>query len=349
MLPEVQPPTTGFILQLFIIPGLIVLALVIGWLMVRWVVESGSDPRQHFAEIKKGRSNSWQQAVDLAQTLQANPESKNDSELAKSIADHLDALLEQSLAADTEAAGPSADQRAAGARLRQFLCIALVNFKDTSVTLPVLLKAADIDHNGDENDVKVRVAALQAIATLADRAKADNSESSGPLNDGAVFATLIAASEEDESVLRNQSAIALGVLGTDQAVERLEEMAVEAQPANVHYNIATALARNGRESAIELLLEMLQPDKIRALPEAPRRDEERPFTPAEKEQQRLFEQAHVVNTALQAVSKLAEKNKTADLTSLIAVLKKLPDSDLPEQVKIAAEQVLRDLNALATD
>jgi len=339
MLPEVQPPTTGFILQLFIIPGLIVFMIVLVWLMIGWVSDASSTPQEYLAEIKKGRSNSWQQALALAQTLQKDPQSKNDPELARQIAEYLNTLLDQALPPEKDASSEKAkqtrDERAEGARLRQYLCIALSNFSAIDLTLPVLLKAANIDSGDDENEIKVRVAALNSIAKLAENSK--NLES---LHRPEVLTALLIASEDDQSVIVNSSIMALGMLQTDEAVERLEEMALEGQLPNVRYNIGTALARNGRESSVELLLEMLQPDKIDPLPDAP---EERKLTAQERQQRRELEKSLVVLAALQAVPLLVEKNEQIDRAPLIAVIEKLPASDMPSQVQLQAKQLLREL------
>ncbi|REJ69794.1 MAG: HEAT repeat domain-containing protein [Planctomycetota bacterium] len=354
VLPEVQPPTTGFILQLFVIPGLIVVVIVLVWLLIGSMAESGSDPAKFLVEIKRGRSNSWQQALSLAQTLQSDPKLKYDRQLAGQIADYLDSLLDLSLPQSPEDLGQNPgttrDEKAEGANLRRYLCMALGNFR-VDEGLPVLLKAAGMEDGGDEEILKVRVAALMAIANLAENF--NNLTPPQTLDHPNLLPTLLAASQDDQVALRSPSAIALGVLGTEAALERLEDMLIEAQPANVHYNVATSLARNGRESSTELLLEMLQPARIRELPKAPPKNErvvlsERQIQQRDAEQRRL-EQALVVRSALQALPQLQAANPEADLQPLMAALAALRDSDLPKSVRLEAERLLNEFKARASE
>ena len=82
-LPEVQPPTAGFIIQLFIIPGLIVLVIIMVWLMFTWLAHMGGDPRSYIAEMKLNKPNSWQQAYNLSESLRQNEAYRSDAALAR--------------------------------------------------------------------------------------------------------------------------------------------------------------------------------------------------------------------------------------------------------------------------
>ncbi len=353
-LPEVQPPTTGFILQLFIIPALIVSVIVMIALLVNWVADSAGSPQDYLAEMRKGRSNSWQQALALAQALQSDPKYKKDAALAKQIAEYLDSVLDQELPPTAGDKQPdpktSRNEEAELANLRQYLCMALGNFQIADDALPVLLKAAGMDDRSDDNRVKVRVAALMAIATLAENVKATS-----PLEHPSLMPTLLAVSESDTEALRSPAAVTLGVLGTERALERLEEMRIQSQPPNVDYNVATALARNGREESLELLVEMLQPSKIRGLPERPETDEEKENSPlgklsdAQLAERRKLEQALIVRSAIQAVDLLADQVDVEKLQEVMALLEKLEQTDIPKSIQIEAQQLLRKLKAASEE
>ena len=72
MLPPVEPPSAGFILQLFVVPGIIVAIIVMVWLLFNWVARTGNDPREYVLALKRNNANSWQAAVNLANAL-GNP------------------------------------------------------------------------------------------------------------------------------------------------------------------------------------------------------------------------------------------------------------------------------------
>src|SRR5271170_3079118 len=72
MLPPVEPPSAGFILQLFVVPGIIVVIIVMVWLLFNWVARTGNDPEEYVRALKRENVNSWQAAVNLANAL-GNP------------------------------------------------------------------------------------------------------------------------------------------------------------------------------------------------------------------------------------------------------------------------------------
>ncbi len=65
-LPPVQPPSAGFILQLFVVPGIIVVVIVLVWLMFNWVARTGNDPDEYVAALRRNNANRWQAAFGLA-------------------------------------------------------------------------------------------------------------------------------------------------------------------------------------------------------------------------------------------------------------------------------------------
>jgi hypothetical protein len=55
-LPPVEPPSAGFILQLFVIPGVIVTIIVLVWLLFNWLAQMGNDPQ---AYVDGKRPSTW--------------------------------------------------------------------------------------------------------------------------------------------------------------------------------------------------------------------------------------------------------------------------------------------------
>ncbi len=326
-LPPVEAPTGTFILQLFLIPLLIVSIVVLLWLMFSWLAHMGGDNPQDLVKML-GRSDeaSWQGAYKLADLLRS-PDPKYDalradSALARQLADLLDRDLK------TPAQG---DGDKMLVLRRMFMCRALGSFTVTD-GLPVLMRAAKEER--DPVEVQVRLAALEAITTLADNAGPETLAANADL-----MKVLLACSREaDDSgpapvttkdgeattyrphaEIRSVAAYALGVIGGEQATERLTKMLNDSY-ANARYNAATGLARRGDPACIRVLREMLDPDNNQAA-----RDES-------NERDKDHKRATVLINGVRAALDFVEANPAADTTVLTAALKRLADSPL-EQVQ----------------
>lgn len=246
VLPPVEPPSAGFILQLFFIPLVIVSIIVLVWLMFSWIAQAGSDPRDLVDNLKRLNDSSWQSALSLAEQLKNSEYDhlKDDHGLAKSLADVL----------TTELKSGSAEEPRL--RLRIFLCRSLGEFRVTD-GLDALLEAANREQ--DPAEINVRAAAVESLAVMA-----ANKDIAGVRDDPRVLAALLEASrsrrDDDKNhlaaELRSRAAYALGVLGGDEALERLVVMQDDAYP-NVRFNAATGLARRGDARSIPTLLQML--------------------------------------------------------------------------------------------
>ena len=130
-LPAVEPPSAGFLVQLFVIPFLIVAILVIGWLFVQWLVQGSNNPHEFVRRLRGNSETRWQAAVNLASAL-ANPQNESarrDASLAHELSQN---LLDDIAAANMEKQD---------ILLRDYLCLALGHFNNDA-GLPALLKAA---------------------------------------------------------------------------------------------------------------------------------------------------------------------------------------------------------------
>jgi HEAT repeat protein len=142
-----------------------------------------------------------------------------------------------------------------------------------------------------------------------------------------VEATLRAASREDNAQLREGAAYALGVLGTDAANERLVSLLGDGQ-ANVRFNAATGLARQGRPEALEVLIEMLDIDHLEGVAE-----EEGP-------QAQDFKRALIVINGLRAARQLLVAKPELETAPLKHAVDRLLEVDLAksfQQADYAAE------------
>jgi len=249
VLPPVEPPSAGFILQLFFIPLVIVALVVMVWLMFSWIAQAGSDPRDLVDNLKRLNDSSWQSALSLAEQLK-NPEYdhlKDDHGLAKDLAEVLQSELQT---------GSIEEPRL---RLRIFLCRSLGEFR-VADGLDALVQAATQELKPEE--INVRAAAVEALAISA-----ANPQFTKLREDPRVLEAIMAASQvrrdgDDPNhlaaELRSRAAYALGVYGGATALDRLATMLDDAYP-NVRYNAATGLARQGDFRATPALLEMLDP------------------------------------------------------------------------------------------
>src|SRR5215471_18257267 len=130
-LPPIEPPSAGFLVQLFLIPGLIVAIIVVVWLLFHWLAQMGNDPREYIKKLRGNNEVRWQAAVNLAGALHgaAGDEIKHNTEMATDLGQIL----------NDEIDAGSMDERPIN--LRVYLCRALGEFQ-VEAALPALLKAA---------------------------------------------------------------------------------------------------------------------------------------------------------------------------------------------------------------
>lgn len=340
-LPDVQPPSAGFIIQLFVIPGVIVLVIVMVWLMFTWLAHmGGSNPRASLDAMRKNRPNSWQQAWNLVESLQKEEKYKKDAELAKEIADFLRELRKQELPATPSSANtPNQPRRERDVRSEEinrqlFLCKALGEFLVADDSLPVLIEVAGSRRG--EDDLEVRLAALESIALLA-----HNLHDVKPLDDPALMPMLLAASRDPDHRVAIRAVMALSSLGTEPAIKRLEEIVNEGHHVDVHYNAATGLARYGNTACVEMLLEMLDPTETRGVDAEGNERPSEAEPSADLEQRKTYKRTMILLNGLRAAGMLAEANPQADLAPLRGAVEDLLKADVNSQVSDQAEKTLR--------
>jgi hypothetical protein len=302
-LPPVEPPSAGFIVQLFVVPGVIVTIIVLVWLMFNWLAQQGNDPNSYVEALSRNNDARWQAAANLADALHNDQQSatlKDDADVAKKLTDIL----------DTEIATGSLEEKPLN--LRIYLCHALGEFHSPKV-LPVLLKAAKTQR--DERENAVRFAAIKGLAVWAGEAKPEVRNAQGEL-----LPVLLEASRDTEPLIRSTAAFGLGALSSPKADDRLKQMLDDAY-VNVRYNAATMLARRGDEKSIPVLAEMLDPQQTVAI------------ETEDKEDSREFKQAMILVNALRAASELSGANSSADLSRLYDAALKLSTAPLPQKMR----------------
>ena len=316
-LPPVEPPNAGFIVQLFFIPLLIVSIIVGIWLMFSWIAQAGSNPRSLVAEMRKNNDASWQRAFELANLLRnsATESIKDDADFAKELCDFLEAEMKQASKVQHKV------------KLRVFLCRAIGQFH-TDVVVTTLLRVITTPAEGSE--LEVQISAVEAIAVFV------HERGSQPLaqRDEIVAALAEASRSSTENAdqrrlydeLRSRAAFALGVTGSDAALNRLHELLDDSYP-NTRFNATTGLARHGDPRAMPGLLEMLDPDNV-----ALSADE---VSDSEKANKRVW----VLQNGIYAAQKYLP-GREADSNVLIEAVEKLTSADVPDSVQLEAKNLL---------
>jgi hypothetical protein len=327
LLPPVEPPSAGFILQLFIVPALIVMVVVGVWLTFTWLVHR-SQPKDLIQGLESTSVARWQRASELADMLRNEryEHFKSDQATAMQLAGILDREIDSS--------GEKGGMDEESVTLRYFLCRALGEFQVPDV-LDVLLKAAK--SNRDPREQMMRQGAIEAIAVLTFNLRESNPprELSGP-EFNAAFQNL--ATDEDEAI-RSTTAYTLGRIGTPESLELLETL-VDDPHADTRFNAAVALAHHGRESAAETLAEMLdytEPLGVKA---------------GDDPRDQIAKRTLVLSNAMEAAQELSRQNPNADLSAVNSALEALAAADEaelqktmmnPRRARTAAEHTLREL------
>jgi HEAT repeat protein len=325
LLPPVEQPSARFIVQLFVVPALIVIAIVGVWVSFSWLVRSTTiGPDKLIEGVESGPSVArWQRASELADMLHNKRYAslRRDHEAANHVARVLDREIDGS---------KDGNDGQEAATLRYFLARALGEFEVPEGT-DTLLRAAETKRSPD--DELVRHGAIEAIATRAyDLQKLDPPEQ---LSNPEVESTLVRLSGDEDATIRSSATYALGQIGTPEAVKRLEVL-VNDPDADTRYNAAIALAHRGNTKSAETLAEMLD---VSELAKAQNKTDD---------DKASFKAAVIVGSALDASHALARQNPDADLSVVTKAIRdfsktdpqKLREANIPPRLVSDAEHIL---------
>ena len=308
-LPPVEPPNAAFLVQLFLVPGLIVAIIVCVWLAFHWLAHLGNDPQAYVRTLRRDNEGRWQAALNLANGLRGpgGGALKSDETLARELGRIL---------TDEMTSGRSGEQ---SQTLRVYLCRALGEFAIPVAAEPLIAGALAT------SDTQTARAAVEALAVLTSNLLASNLTVD---NSKAVTDAVLAASVNDDVQLRSSASFTLGVVGGSGVTERLVELA--ADPVDdVRYNAALGLARLGRTESLEVFAEML------ALPDMPPANQADgaagPLGQADQAQSKRYKRALVVINALRGVALLVDATHDSppkNVVDLVNALKQDPVADV---------------------
>jgi len=288
LLPPVEAPSARFILQLFVVPAVIVAAVVLFWMVIESLARrSEQDPDEIVRALRSSSPVRFQTANDLADMLRLPdryPKLKRNRELVQKLAALLDEQIE---------AGDDGD---ASITMRMFLCKALGEFY-VDDSLPTLLKAARSDPDRD-----VRRQAINAMAVLA--GELSNLKPPQYLESDELVDTLVALGDDPDELIRSETAFALGVAATAPKADprlalELEELADDPY-TDARFNAAVALARIGHPRAAAGIAEMLDAESIASSLQG-----EKPMVEDVSEQvlrsQKAYKRDSIINSAISAI------------------------------------------------
>ena len=297
--------TRGMLVKLMLLPALLVGLFVALAILAGWARFTPGDPEDALAALQRGGGGPWRAAA-LVRTL-AEPRNRAMRQDPR-LLDRLIALLWHETA--------RADTTSDAVELRSYLCLAIGQF-ELAGGVPVLADTAR--GRGDPAEVPLRVAALEALALLANRlgpqvlhlppadtpsgptSSADsaapraNVHSAAPSPDGehgapvTALAVVVDCADDRDARVRGAAAYTLGVAGGAEAEQRLRTLLLDTV-AGVRYNAATGLARLGDPTGAAVLAEMLEVSMQHAGPtESP-----------------AFDDDQLARNALRAAEKLGE-------------------------------------------
>lgn len=314
-LPPVQPPSAGFIVQLFVVPALIVLAVVAVWAMFGRIAAGEQDWHLLVQELESPNPHVHRRAMfGLAQLLDTDRRLEQDGQHLASnpeIATALTKLLEKQLQS------PNADEETLSSQVYLTRAMGLIDLPEAAI--PVLSKALD-----DQYDIEVRKGAVTSIALIAGRAMERGTPVSGPVADA-----LIDLSQDSDPTLKRAAAFALGLVDSPEAKDRLQVLLQDTGDPMTAINAAIALSRSDSTAGYHVFVSALTASK--------------PQKSAEAEQDRLL----ILKNTLKAVGDLAAKFTPEQRAELLKLVIQLAEEDAETRVRVdarAAEAALSAVN-----
>lgn len=243
-LPPVQPPSAGFIIQLFVVPGMIVLAIVAVYVFFGKLATGEQDWKAQLIELKHPNEHRrWRGATGLAQILKADQESgaggqhlAENREFAQALADLMTDELKRATPNESDL------------KIQAYLERALGLFDLPDIAVPPLEQAMQ-----PGVDREVRKNALLAIAVMTDRL----ARMKQPVSVPGLSEELLKASRDEDPLIRQLASYALGLFPEEWSTSRLEVMLSDGDFCT-RTNAAFALARQLDVRGVDVFKEVLQ-------------------------------------------------------------------------------------------
>ncbi len=304
LLPPVQPPSAGFIVQLFVVPAVIVMVIIGVYLLFGRLASGEADWRQLVTDVRSENAHvRWRSALDLAQVLQDDAFRKDKGqhlasspEVATALTDVLTDLLKKTNPSEEESQQTDFMLKAVG----------LLDVPETAV--PVLLSATD-----GTRDRELRKQALNSLAVICGRAFVDRKQ---PIEMPVLTTRIIEISKESELLFRHQAAFILGTLISPEARERLGAL-LDDSDQMTRVNAAVGFARQNSTQGLPVIERLFVEAADWTLdPSAVKGDEEAT---------QHFERVMLVTNGMLAVQNLSPQLDQATRVRLLSQIAKCAD------------------------
>jgi hypothetical protein len=314
-LPPVEPPSAGFIVQLFVVPAIIVAAVIGVYLLFGRMAAGQADWRQMVSDIKSDNPNvRWRAALNLAEALDAEAGRKGDEQKLSSIPEIATALNDLTIE-QLKTNGNDDEHR----QQLQYLLKAIGRMDAIDQTWPALRDALD-----PRQDVETRKQALQSIAMIAGRER----EAGHVLDHAGVVDAVVDASTSPDEVLRQHAAFTLGLMPGAASDGRLGVL-LEDSDKMTRLNAAIGFAREKSPRGVPVFVQALT--EMEEWAKSP--------TTGPNAAERGFEQQVMLKNILHAVTMLGPTLGAGERAEFIGLFQKLEaslqDSALRLQVKEA--------------
>ena len=315
-LPPVKPPSVGFIVQLFVVPGLIVGAIVGIWLLFGRMATAEQDWQRLVLELQNPNEHRrWRGAMGLAQILKADLELGDKGQHLSEKPEFVEALTKM-LGAELDRNG----QRPEDLQFQSFLTQTFSLLDSPAAALPVLSQAL-----APTVDREVRKNALLSLAVMVDRLKRRGES----LNEGEIASRVLPVCQDTDPLIRSTAAYLLGLLEDPTSRDRLKGM-LDDGDQGVKLNAAIALVRHNDRSGVAQLTEVLSTAN-------------EPFEGRYSDQLAQF---LAVKNSLTAMGQLKDLLTDQEKGDLKKVIQPIADSFREAGIRVLAQSTLQSLDAL---
>lgn len=313
-LPPVQPPSAGFIIQLFVVPALIVLAVVGVWALFGRLAAGETDWRGLAQDLESANPHVYKRAMfGLAQLLdndrrlgEKGQHLAGNSEIGTALAKRLNVMLD------------AAKQDDDIVSFEVYLTRAIGLLDQPDATFPALQRALD-----NRYEVEVRKGAVTSIALISSRAV-----TIAPEVEMKTTEAIVGLSQESEPTLRRAAAFTLGLLPNRNeglpAADRHQRLTVMLNDADwmSSVNAAISLSRWKSTAGYPVFLKACQTPVDASRPEAVQDD------------------VTVLRNVLRAIGELASQWDESQRTELRTAVKALAEHHHEQRIRIDAESTL---------
>jgi len=327
-LPPVQPPSAGFILQLFVVPAIIVGAVIAIWLLFGRLASSDQDWRRQVDELRQSNEHRrWRAADSLVKMLDADLNAGADGQQLADDPELAAALVEQlklHLTTDTTSEE--------GTKISTFLLMALGRLNADEVVFPALVAAME-----PQLEDETRFTAVASGAMIASR----RSQAGEPFGTTLLSDAFLACSSESSVEVRRIATFALGFCDPAIAQDRLVVLLDDADPS-VRANAAMALAVQNSTLGLPVLSAILT-EAIETPPPLEGVDRDDP----EAEQTANAAEIDLIRktlNAVKAISDLASQLSRAERDQVQPQLERLASEFRNVKVRSAALEALREFS-----